>query len=36
MELARIKDGAIVEYRMYWDGMAIARQLGLLPEQAVT
>jgi uncharacterized protein (TIGR02246 family) len=30
MELARLRDGKIVEYHMYWDGMAIARQLGLV------
>ncbi len=28
MELARVRDGMIVEYRMYWDGVALARQLG--------
>ncbi len=29
MELVRVRDGEITEYRMYWDGTAIARQLDL-------
>jgi steroid delta-isomerase-like uncharacterized protein len=36
MELAHVRDGKIAEYHMYWDGMAIARQLGLLPGPAIT
>lgn len=36
VELAYLRDGKIAEYHMYWDGMAIARQLGLLPEPATT
>ncbi len=31
MELARMSDGKIREYRMYWDRLAIAQQLGRLP-----
>jgi ketosteroid isomerase-like protein len=31
-----LRDGKIAEYPMYCDGMAIARQLGLLPEPAAT
>ena len=31
MELARVHDGKIVEYHIYWDRMAVARQLGRLP-----
>ena len=34
MELVHVRDGKIDQYRMYWDGMAIARQLGLLPVPA--
>lgn len=34
MELAHVRDGRIAEYHMYWDGMAIAQQLGFLPESA--
>ena len=33
MELAQLRDGKISAHRMYWDGLAIARQLGLLPER---
>jgi steroid delta-isomerase-like uncharacterized protein len=36
MELAHLREGKIAEYHMYWDGMTIARQLGLLPEPAAT
>lgn len=36
MELARVRDGKITACRMYWDGMAVVRQLGLLPEPATT
>ena len=36
MELAQMRDGKIHVYHMYWDGMAIAQQLGLLPERATT
>ncbi len=31
MELARFRDGEIAEYRMYWDGVAVAQQLGGAP-----
>ncbi|HEX6445138.1 MAG TPA: ester cyclase [Streptosporangiales bacterium] len=31
MELAHVRDGKIAEYHMYWDGTAIAEQLGLTP-----
>ncbi|HET9118173.1 MAG TPA: ester cyclase [Pseudonocardiaceae bacterium] len=31
MEVALVRDAKIVEYRMYWDRMAIAEQLGRLP-----
>ena len=36
MELARLRDGKIAEYHVYWDGMTIAQQLGLLPATATT
>jgi predicted ester cyclase len=36
MELAQMLDGKIHVYHMYWDGMAIAAQLGLLPEHKTT
>lgn len=36
MEMARLRDGEIVDYRMYWDGIALAQQLGLLPEPVRT
>lgn len=36
MELVHLRDGKIADYHMYWDGMAILRQLGLLPEPAIT
>lgn len=36
MELAQMREGKISAYRMYWDGLAILRQLGLLPERAAT
>ena len=29
MEVTRIREGQIVEYRMYWDGLELAAQLGL-------
>lgn len=32
MELVRVREGEIVDYRMYWDGMAIAAQLGFLQD----
>ncbi len=35
MELAEIRNGKISTYRIYWDGMALAQQLGLL-EDTVT
>jgi ketosteroid isomerase-like protein len=28
MEVARVRDGRIVEYHIYWDGIALAHQLG--------
>jgi hypothetical protein len=28
MEVARVRDGQIVEHRIYWDGLDLARQLG--------
>ena len=34
MELAIVKDGKITEYRMYWDRMEIARQLGRPSQRA--
>jgi predicted ester cyclase len=34
MELAQIRDGKIHLYHIYWDGMTIYRQLGLLPSHA--
>jgi len=33
IELAQLRDGKISAHRMYGDGMAIAQQLGLLPER---
>jgi steroid delta-isomerase-like uncharacterized protein len=36
MELVRLRDRKIAEYHMYWDGMTIAQQLGLLPAPATT
>jgi ketosteroid isomerase-like protein len=32
MELARVRNGKIVEHRFIWDNMAFLGQLGLLPE----
>ena len=34
MELVQLRDGKIVVHRMYWDNMAVAGQLGVLPEAA--
>ncbi len=34
MEVAHVRDGKIVEYHMYWDRVATARQLGRLPERS--
>jgi steroid delta-isomerase-like uncharacterized protein len=31
VEFARVRDGKIVEHDMYWDSLAMMRQLGLLP-----
>jgi ketosteroid isomerase-like protein len=28
MEVAQIRDSRIAEYRIYWDGIALANQLG--------
>lgn len=36
MELAQMREGKISVYHMYWDGLAILRQLGLLPEPTAT
>jgi predicted ester cyclase len=36
MELAQMREGKISVYHMYWDGLAILRQLGLPPERAAT
>ncbi len=35
MEVARVRDGKIVEYHMYWDRMAMLEQLGRLPAASV-
>ncbi len=35
MEVAHVHDGKIVEYHMYWDRMATARQLGRLPDRSM-
>ena len=32
MEVAQLRDGKIAVHHMYWDNMAVARQLGLLPD----
>jgi predicted ester cyclase len=34
MELAQLRDGRICVYHMYWDGMAILMQLGVVPKAA--
>ena len=34
MELVQLRDGKIVVHRLYWDNMAVAGQLGVLPEAA--
>ena len=31
MELVQVRDGKAAAHRLYWDNMAVARQLGLLP-----
>ncbi len=36
MELAQIRGGQIAAYRIYWDGMSLARQLGLLGDTATS
>ena len=36
MDLTQMRDGKAAAQRMYWDNMAVARQLGLLPESAST
>jgi len=36
MELVQLRDGKIAVHHMYWDNMAVARQLGLLPDGAST
>ena len=34
MELAQLRDGKIAVQHQYWDNMAVAGQLGVLPEAA--
>jgi predicted ester cyclase len=34
MELAQLRDGKVVVHHEYWDNMAVAGQLGVLPEAA--
>ena len=34
MELAQVRDGKAAVHHMYWDNMAVAGQLGVLPEAA--
>jgi len=36
MDLAQVRDGKLAVYHMYFDNMAVAGQLGLLPESAST
>ncbi len=36
MEVARVRDGKIVEYHMCWDRLTIAQQLGRLPEASIS
>ena len=36
MELAQMRDGKIAVHHGYWDNMAVAQQLGLLPGEAGT
>jgi predicted ester cyclase len=36
MELLQMRDGKIAAHHMYWDSMAVIRQLGLLPDSART
>ena len=36
MDLTQMRDGKAAVQRMNWDNMAVARQLGLLPESAGT
>lgn len=36
MEVAHVRDGKIVDYHMYWDRMAVAQQLGRLPEPSIS
>ena len=31
MELMQVRDGKVAVHHLYWDNMALARQLGLLP-----
>jgi ketosteroid isomerase-like protein len=33
-QVARVRDGAITEARLYYDGMTFAAQLGLMPQPA--
>ena len=34
MELVQVRDGKITVHHQYWDNMAVAGQLGVLPEAA--
>jgi len=36
MELVHMRDGKIAVHHMYWDNMAVAGQLGLVPGGATT
>ena len=36
MELVQVRDGMVAAHRGYWDNMALAGQLGLLPGAAAT
>ena len=36
MEFVQVRDGKIVVDNMYYDSMAVAAQLGLLPQPAPT
>ena len=36
MDLAQVRDGKLAVYHMYFDNMAVAGQLGLLPGEATT
>jgi steroid delta-isomerase-like uncharacterized protein len=36
VQIVRIRDGAIAEFRLYWDQVQVLTQLGLMPEPAAT